>query len=45
MWQPSASIETLKNRAQFVAAIRQFFTDKGVWEVETPILSNNTVTD
>lgn len=45
MWQPSASINTLKARAQFVASIRQFFANKGVWEVETPILSNNTVTD
>jgi len=45
MWQPTASIETLKNRALFIASIRQFFTARGVWEVETPILSNNTITD
>ncbi|GHB68096.1 elongation factor P--(R)-beta-lysine ligase [Psychrosphaera saromensis] len=45
MWQPSASIPTLKARSIFLAAIRQFFASKDVWEVETPILSNNTVTD
>lgn len=45
MWQPTASITDLKARAQFMARIRQFFTQKDVWEVETPILSHNTVTD
>jgi len=45
MWQPSASISTLKARSHFIADIRTFFAKKNVWEVETPILSNNTVTD
>ena len=45
MWQPSASISTLKARAEFIHSIRQFFASKNVWEVETPLLSNNTVTD
>lgn len=45
MWQPSASIHTLKARAEFIHSIRQFFMNKSVWEVETPLLSNNTVTD
>lgn len=45
MWQPTASIETLKSRSLFIASIRRFFTSRGVWEVETPILSNNTITD
>ncbi len=45
MWQPSASIHTLKARAEFIHSIRQFFMSKNMWEVETPLLSNNTVTD
>lgn len=44
-WQPSASIATLKERAQIVAKIRRFFDDKQVMEVETPTLSQATVTD
>lgn len=38
-WQPSADIETLKKRAQYLADVRLFFADRNVWEVETPILS------
>jgi lysyl-tRNA synthetase class 2 len=45
MWQPSASISPVKARSHFLAALRQFFASKDVWEVETPLLSNNTVTD
>ncbi|TKB43986.1 elongation factor P--(R)-beta-lysine ligase [Thalassotalea mangrovi] len=45
MWQPSASIETLKARAEFISRIRQFFAERGVMEVETPLLSQATVTD
>ena len=44
-WQPSASIEMLKARAKFTASIRQFFAERDVLEVETPLLSNGTVTD
>ena len=44
-WQPSASIEVLKARAKFMASIRQFFSERDVLEVETPLLSNGTVTD
>ena len=44
-WQPSISIETLKARAELLRDIRQFFFDRGVMEVETPLLSNGTVTD
>ncbi len=38
-WQPSADIETLKKRAQYLADARLFFAERDVWEVETPILS------
>ena len=38
-WQPSADINTLKRRAQYLADVRLFFAERDVWEVETPILS------
>ncbi|HGJ5855841.1 elongation factor P--(R)-beta-lysine ligase [Arsenophonus nasoniae] len=44
-WQPSASINNLLKRAKIIAEIRRFFIDRGVVEVETPILSKFTVTD
>lgn len=44
-WHPSASIENLKQRAQILAQIRQFFVERDVLEVETPILSQASVTD
>ena len=44
-WKPSAEIDDLKKRAQIFAQIRKFFSERSVWEVETPLLSNHTVTD
>ncbi|PID51438.1 MAG: elongation factor P lysine(34) lysyltransferase [Pasteurellales bacterium] len=44
-WQPTASIEDLLQRAKIIKEIRQFFTDRGLLEVETPILSEFGVTD
>ena len=38
-WQPSAGIDALRLRAALNAAIRKFFSDRGVLEVETPVLS------
>ncbi len=38
LWQPSASVESLKKRARIVSAIRAFFAARGVLEVETPAL-------
>lgn len=44
-WQPSASIEVLKQRAVLIDAMRQVFHEAGYWEVETPILSEDIVVD
>lgn len=38
-WQPTASIDTLKRRAQLLADVRRFFAERDVLEVETPVLS------
>ncbi|MDP1293831.1 amino acid--tRNA ligase-related protein, partial [Klebsiella variicola] len=44
-WQPSAPIPKLLKRAAVMAEIRRFFTDRGVLAVETPCMSQATVTD
>ncbi len=44
-WRPSAKVEFLKKRAALLAQIRSFFAERGVLEVETPLLSHGTVTD
>lgn len=44
-WQPTTTPATMKLRAILYANIRQFFAARGVMEVETPALSQHTVTD
>jgi lysyl-tRNA synthetase class 2 len=44
-WQPSASLDALKARAQFNCYIREFFAQRDVMEVETPALSQANVCD
>jgi lysyl-tRNA synthetase class 2 len=44
-WRPTASIETMRLRARLYATIRDFFVERGVLEVETPILSQAGNTD
>ncbi|ACS84283.1 elongation factor P--(R)-beta-lysine ligase [Musicola paradisiaca] len=44
-WQPSAPIANLLKRASIMKEIRRFFSDRGMLEVETPALSQATVTD
>ncbi len=44
-WLPSASLEALKARADFNRYIREFFIQRNVMEVETPLLSKAAVSD
>lgn len=44
-WQPRASLGALKSRASQLAWLRGFFAQRGVLEVETPVLGRHGVTD
>ena len=44
-WQPSCSIDTLRERAAMLDAVRRFFAERDVLEVQTPMLGRHTVTD
>ena len=44
-WQPRASLHTLRLRAHLNATIRNYFAERGVLEVETPVLSRAGNTD
>ncbi|NMP33592.1 elongation factor P--(R)-beta-lysine ligase [Thalassotalea sp. M1531] len=44
-WQPSMDWEAAKKRAKLLSTIRRFFEERDVVEVETPLLSQATVTD
>lgn len=44
-WQPTTSLETLKQRAEIIAKIRAFFAERNILEVDTPLLSQASVTD
>lgn len=44
-WQPTASIESLRQRAKILQQLRDFFSVRQILEVETPLLSHATVTD
>jgi lysyl-tRNA synthetase class 2 len=42
---PTAALPTLRLRAELLRRLRQFFDGRGFWEVDTPLLSNDTVVD
>jgi lysyl-tRNA synthetase class 2 len=44
-WQPSASFDHLRLRANIIRAIREFFAARNVMEVETPLMCHTSVTD
>jgi len=44
-WRPTASLDGLRRRAAMLARARAFFAERGVLEVETPILSAAAVSD
>jgi lysyl-tRNA synthetase class 2 len=45
VWQPTATIERLRMRADLIRWLREFFWARAFWEVETPLLSRDTVVD
>ena len=44
-WRPSATLETLKARAELFSSVRAFFVACNVLEVDTPILSAHATVD
>lgn len=44
-WQPSAPLSSLQARAKMLQTIREFFAQRNVMEVETPLLASAPVTD
>lgn len=45
LWQPSASLDNLRLRAETLKQIRDFFDECGVLEVQTPVLGRAGSTD
>ncbi|NLO79872.1 MAG: EF-P lysine aminoacylase GenX [Xanthomonadaceae bacterium] len=45
LWRPAASLENLRRRAEILASVRRFFAERGVLEVETPVLIGSAAAD
>jgi elongation factor P--(R)-beta-lysine ligase len=45
VWEPTCSLEALRERAALLRQVRQFFHDRGVLEVQTGVLGSATVTE
>lgn len=44
-WKPTASLDVLRKRSLMIQSLRELFYANGYWEVETPIVSQETVID
>lgn len=44
-WRPTAGFAALGRRAQLLAQLRSLFAERGVLEVDTPLLASSPVTD
>lgn len=44
-WRPTATVGTLRRRAELLAQTRRFFDGRGFFEVQTPLLSRETIVD
>ncbi|MEH6635502.1 MAG: EF-P lysine aminoacylase EpmA [Halioglobus sp.] len=44
-WQPSADLGSIRARAALLSQLRQFFTERDILEVETPLLCITGITD
>ena len=44
-WQSNLNWQLAKQRAEYIQQIRNFFFERNIVEVETPLLSNGTITD
>ena len=45
LWQPSASLESIRQRGDLLRNIREYFHRENVLEVETPMLSHHATVD
>jgi elongation factor P--(R)-beta-lysine ligase len=44
-WRPGAALATLQRRAEMLSSTRDFFRERNVLEIETPVVLSCTVTD